>query len=415
MLPMDAAITNPEKLSEELATRVLAALLPRFHDLEQQVERMITQKLTPLADNLEGKIAAAVTSALDPRLKSLEEACRKDVIPAAVAPTEAAAAARAEALEGTSQVGPFCYCVNRGKRSFDAAFATLAAEHSKFDSNTLFTYFDTYGGKQLPSFTQWQRKVQLIERSVTNDFDNKQIFAEKLQNAGCEHAFAPTYFSKEQALVATKDCGDALFFVKSALGTAGKGMRVLTRDELRDCKIAQGHVIQRAVQDLMLIDGRKFVIRFFVLIHDQAVYGHKRAVAIIHGSPYDRSSTDYNVQICHSFEKPELGVTCCTLDSQPDGAAWHRATAQRVLEITPALQGLIRKSSKDRYAIIGIDALIENSGNARLIEANLYPNLWDLQEPINVQVKQPMLRDVIQKTVLGIGSAELESIDVAAR
>jgi len=316
-----------------------------------------------------------------------------------------------------STIGPFKFLVNRGKNNFEAAFINLNSANLRSSinpgcvSDTLFTYFDTYGGKQLPNLPAYARTVLLLDRALTNHFDNKSDFARRLQSAKCEEPFAATYFSAEEALRATDDCTDALFFVKSSYGTAGKGMRVVTREELRvDGAIPQRHVAQRAVEDLSLIDGRKFVVRFFILIHNKELLAHRRGTVIIHGEFYERSSTDYKVQIGHEGS----GVRCASLDSFPDGEAWHRAITRSVSGVVPALQPLIDASSLDRYAILGLDAVITSTGEAKLIEVNVYPNLWNYDEPINEQVKQPLLRDVIDRILRGAMPSGLDIIAKAA-
>uniref|UniRef100_A0A7S0F9G5 Tubulin--tyrosine ligase-like protein 9 n=1 Tax=Pyrodinium bahamense TaxID=73915 RepID=A0A7S0F9G5_9DINO len=415
-----AADTGPSVASgpqhESAMASVLAALLPRFEALERSFERLAAR----LPEDLEARLVAAVRGALSPAGgdRKLEEAHHSGGGAAAapgVASTNAGTLARAGAEVGVlARTGPFSYCVNRGKPSFDAAFRALADANPGYEGGALFTYFDTYGGKQLPELGWWPRQVQLIDRNVTNDFDNKRTFAQQLQSAGCEQAFAQTHFTVQEALRASEGCLDALFFVKSPHGTAGRDMHVATREELQRRPVQDGYVLQRAVQDLTLIDGRKFVVRFFALIHDGVVLAHRRAVAIVHGPFYERDSTDYDVQICHDTAKAGSEVRCCALDSLPDGAAWHCAIAQRLMEIMPALQPLCDRSSADRYAVLGLDALIDDRGEARLIETNMYPNLWDFNEDINVRVKQAMLRDVLARVLLGQSPAELQPVDIAA-
>jgi len=405
--PMDEARLSC--LQEVVVSSVVAALLPRLEAIESSIERLAVRLTSQLGDDLDARISAAVAKGLSAgSLRGPQDAS------AAPAPTTVRPAPPAEGPGPLARAGPFSYCANRGKRSFDPVFRDLAAAHPNYAGGALFTYFDTYGGKQLPDVGAWPRQVRLIERSVTNDFDNKRIFAKQLQDTGCEEAFAKTYFSADEALAATEGCDDAIFFVKSAHGTAGKDMRVLSREGLREATVEDGRVIQRGIQDLALVDGRKFVVRFFVLIHDGALLAHRRAIAIVHGPPYDRRSTDYDVQICHDTSKAGSAVRCHTLASLPEGDAWHRSIARRVLEIFPALLPLLEQSSPDRYSIVGLDALIDSAGEARLIEANMYPNLWDLMEDINVQVKQAMLRDVLARVLLGESPPELQPVDVAA-
>lgn len=131
--------------------------------------------------------------------------------------TEAAPSRRGSRHQAAvEEVGQFRYCVNRGKRNFDAAFRSLAQQQHAVDAEKMaFTYFDTYGGKAEPELGEAARAARLIPRSVTNSYDNKRTLAQILQECGCEEAFAPTFMTARQAVVATEDFPDFLFTGKN--------------------------------------------------------------------------------------------------------------------------------------------------------------------------------------------------------
>merc|ERR1712232_525091 len=101
------------------------------------------------------------------------------------------------------RVGGFRYLVNRGRRNWSDAVNFLAAKHPEYSDDVVFSYFDLFGGKTLPDVSSCKRQVGLIDRSVTDVYDHKRGLAERVRAAGCEDAFAASYFSAEEALKAT--------------------------------------------------------------------------------------------------------------------------------------------------------------------------------------------------------------------
>eukprot|EP00435_Cladocopium_sp_Y103_P021559 s1035_g5.t1 len=95
---------------------------------------------------------------------------------------------------------------------------------------------------------------------------------------------------------------------------------------------------------------------------------------------------------------------------------WRNAIAQRLLEAAPALEPLLSQTRRQRtrYSLVGGDALIQSNGDAKLIELNMYPNLfsgWDLvdkdsdqscgQEWDSSSVFLPLLEDMMAFMLMG--------------
>merc|ERR550525_1314650 len=144
---------------------------------------------------------------------------------------------------------------------------------------------------------------------------------------------------------------------------------------------------------------------------------HRRAGIFVHGVPYKRDSQDFDVQCRHNEPGApfSLGssVQLLVLQDLPEYEAWHGAIKQGVREILPALRPLLKASSAHRYTIIGGDALIERTGEAKLIELNMYPNIGILGErcrDFNMEVCTPMLQDALAKILVGVERPELERL-----
>jgi hypothetical protein len=273
----------------------------------------------------------------------------------------------------------------------------------------MFTYLHS-GYHRAPDQGPFPRLLKTLPWELTNSFDNKRSLSLQLQHFGCEEAFAKTFMTPLAAWHATQDDPSALFFVKREDTTKGTGMSVLTRNELLSCRLSNLQIIQKGVQDLELIDGCKFVVRYYILLHDKKVFLHRRAALIVHGAPYHRSSTEYKVQIQHDFDQPGSTARVIALHSRKEGGQWLNAIAQRVMDIIPALQPLIDATSADTYTLIGGDALIESTGGAKLVELNFFPALWAKSEEFNAQVSQPMLYSMICKLLLGASNTEFDEL-----
>ncbi|CAK0808674.1 unnamed protein product, partial [Prorocentrum cordatum] len=313
----------------------------------------------------------------------------------------------------TQRAGGFRYYVSRNKPNFNRAFEGLAAEYPEFQSDAVFVYFCGYGGKRMPELDPAPRRVGLIDVSVTEEFDDKGALARNLQAAGCEEAFPPTFFGIDEALRATSEAAcSTVFFLKPPCETGGGGIELVTRAQLAaGHTVPGGRIIQQCVQDLETIEGRKFVMRFFLVVHDGGLYLHRRGMTIVHSKPYDRESVDFDVQCHRSFA--DGGGQLLVSHELPGFDGRYAAIRRRVVQILPALQPLLDASSAECYTIIGGDAVIESTGEARLIELNMYPNMGLLSElgrDFNMWVITPMLKDALATILVGDERPELERL-----
>ncbi|CAE7861257.1 unnamed protein product, partial [Symbiodinium sp. KB8] len=301
----------------------------------------------------------------------------------------------------TWQVDGFRYFANRGRQAFSDATHALAGKYPGYRDNAVFTYFDTFGGKTLPDMGSYSRLLQLIDRGVSDVYDHKRGLELRLREYGCSDVFAATYFSSAEALQATSSEPDALFFAKLPEQSGGRGIRILRREDLQREELPSEYIIQRAVQDLELIDDRKFVIRYFFVVHRKCIYLHEVGVLIVHGEKYDRRSVDMVVQAKHDWYDDRSETYLITLQSAEQAPRWRKAIAAKLREALPALGPLLDSSGSDRYTLVGGDALIQSNGEAKLIEFNMYPNLFSDQEFVDKQVYTTLLKDMMELLLLG--------------
>eukprot|EP00930_Biecheleria_cincta_P098770 TRINITY_DN90415_c0_g1_i1.p1 TRINITY_DN90415_c0_g1~~TRINITY_DN90415_c0_g1_i1.p1 ORF type:complete len:395 (+),score=57.20 TRINITY_DN90415_c0_g1_i1:51-1235(+) len=312
--------------------------------------------------------------------------------------------------------GKFSCCLWPGlpeQCNFDAAFRRLSAEYPGHVSQTLFTYL-CERFHQLPQQGAFSRLVYFMPTTITNNWDNKRICALLMKNANCEAAFPPTFMTVSAALAATVYNPAALFYIKEESATRGAGIEVVTRDMLLYRTLTNTQIVQQAVQDIELFEGRKLVIRFYLLIHRGKAFLHRRGALVVHGKPYERNSTDMQVQVLHDHAcdtaNPSTKSRVIVMHKLEKAGQWYHAIADRLHEIMPALKPLIDASTHDTYALVGGDALIESTGQAKLLEFNFMPSMFTTLDDYNINVAQPVLRDVLAMVLLGESPVEFDEL-----
>ncbi|HAJ76939.1 MAG: hypothetical protein QGG54_18215 [Gammaproteobacteria bacterium] len=158
----------------------------------------------------------------------------------------------------------FVYFSNRGSQIFKRALQPLGGrEYRPGDARIDLLYFDQVGGKippQGPSIG-----FHLIDRQRTMQLDNKSNMANVLIDSGI--SYPRVYFTEEDV----PDEPGSLWFIKDPLATGGKRIRVVTREQIAD-HFYFGAIIQEAVQDLVLIEAKKFTQRIYLLVYQGKIY-----------------------------------------------------------------------------------------------------------------------------------------------
>ena len=288
--------------------------------------------------------------------------------------------------------------INRAKNHFKTALADIRTElegSPKHPEHTLpcLTYFDTYGGKYLePACLPADSRpvLSLIDRPILDRLANKKSRAELLRDKRVEGVAPVTAFTVEEA-AAYPDT--PLWFVKVSLGTSGKDISVITRDDLQGYTLPRHMILQQAVSNLELIDGRKFTSRVYVLIWSGAVYLYHNGWNIIHAVPYDANSTDYSVQIDHTgYTHKDSPVKMMALQDYDRYPYFETAIHTMIRELYPVFEECISASSSTRFVLLGIDTLLQADGGVKLVEINIIPN-FNHTADINRSVNIPFFRD----------------------
>ncbi len=299
--------------------------------------------------------------------------------------------------------------INRAQQLFKIALHKVDSELESLLIKPYFTYWDEYGGNKSDLSTAPTDALvfRLLDKKLINPLANKRTLAESLQLKGLQNVAPNSYIAKENALFHQPET--EVWFLKNIYATAGKGMYCLRAEELACHNVPEGYIIQSMVDDLQLLEGRKFTTRIYLLIWNGQVYLYRNGFIMIHALKYDSSSTDFEVQIDHAgYHNSNSAIKMLPLqDYQQYNEYWPviRSLSQTIL---PVLEPCRRASSKSRYVLLGADLLLQTGKQAKLIEINVMPNFIHTSA-INNKVNIPFFTAVL-RTMYGLGDDQLVAI-----
>jgi len=237
----------------------------------------------------------------------------------------------------------FTFFSNRNLPIFQAALEPVDGRlWSGVEPTVDLLYFDQYGGKQPPAGLA--ARCQLIDRARTIPLDHKQQLAQTLQARGLclpRHFFSPESLPVES---------DTLWYVKDPLSTGGKRLWLCRRDEVADF-FEPGFVIQEALTDVALYQGRKFTLRTYVLVHEASVYWYPDSFLVVHGATYDPATPDAAAHFClFGLDVLKLADRRVALIEINDRPNLHHTDEVNRLVNQPMLQAMARVLLGDKVS-----------------------------------------------------------------
>lgn len=278
----------------------------------------------------------------------------------------------------------FVFHSNRGAKNFKAALEPLGGrEYQSDDGHIDLLYFDRYQGKRPPQDASVG--FTLINRKQTIPIDNKLQMANALIDAGI---ISPrVYFIEEDV----PDEPDTLWYIKDPVGTAGRGICVVPRDEISRT-FEFGDIIQEAIQDLLLKDGKKFTLRVYVLVIEAKVYLFQDGIVVLHGAAYDPQSVDSKVQYEHAgYMDRQTKVKLSPFSDEPFYAEAMVNIKDRLGTIFQAFSELLKHEDKNTYCLFGVDMLVRENMSPELVEINDRPNFIH-SNVVNSRVNIPAIQ-----------------------
>lgn len=278
----------------------------------------------------------------------------------------------------------FVFHSNRGSKNFKVALEPLGGrEYQSQDGHIDLLYFDQYQGKRPPQDVSVG--FTLINRQQTIPIDNKLQMANALIDAGLN--YPRVYFIEEDV----PDEPGTLWYIKDPVGTAGRGICVVPREEIAS-NFEFGDIIQEAVQDLLLLNGKKFTLRVYVLVHEAKVYLFQDGIVVLHGATYDPESVDPKVQYEHTVYMNRQ--TDVELSPFSDTSFFDEGLANikvNLGDIFQAFKELLKDEAENTYCLFGIDVLLRENMSPVLVEINDRPNLIN-PKSVNSRVNIPVIQ-----------------------
>jgi len=287
--------------------------------------------------------------------------------------------------------------INRNNEIFNKSLLKInpGLDINKF-RNTIFTYFDTYGGKEYPDFQGENRIIKLVSRKISNYISDKKKLGKLIDKYNLYKIFPKTHFDINSALNAyQRNKSMKLAYIKNRYGTGGKQVRCIHRSDLQMVHLAKDEIIQEEVQNIFLINSRKITIRLYLIIFDKYLLLSKYAWGMIHGEEYDKNNPNYDIQIKHEgYINKNSKIKMIPLDELKEGNQWINSSVKKIRESSLLYEEIRLNTNKDKYIILGIDGIPTQKNDVVFIEVNSYPNFYHV-ERINNKVNIPMISSVI--------------------
>ena len=260
----------------------------------------------------------------------------------------------------------FVYYSSRMPKMFKTALGPLGGQEYKLGDSHIDLLYTTDPSTNIEDTSIG---VSLMPRLATSTLDNK---------AKCAKALAPfglsvprTYFRVEDV----PDDPDTMWYIKDPVGTAGVGISLVSREEVAN-NFTDGYLIQEAVQDIALLDGKKFTLRLYVLIHEGHFYLFQDALVVLHGAIYDSESVDAKVQYEHAgYMALEPDVKIFPFSDTAFYSMALDSIETSLGQIFRRLKRHIPYEQVNTYCLLGIDMLLTSDLQPVLIEINDRPNL----------------------------------------
>ena len=303
---------------------------------------------------------------------------------------------------------------NRADALWQRAVKTLKARDNHFPAVHL-SYWDSYGNKPQPSAPNgWSGpRYKTVERSVLNPLSDAGKVAAKMTELGLADRVPKTYASVQDALNEQPKADD-LWFVRSQFRGANDKTLCLPTTIMAAATVPSGHLLQKAVDGLALIDQQKFTARFYIVAVAGQFMCYQDSVVFIHGAAYAPNDANHASQVDNRSYRDtgshiKLVPGSQTLHAAPLAEAAKALTADMTDLLDEVRQATVAGASEEKaFAILALDTLLTKSGDLRLLRIHTFPNFITTAQ-IDADVHVPLFEDVL-RVMAGISSRKLVTI-----
>ena len=328
----------------------------------------------------------------------------------ATAPTRSDAADNVVSIQGES----LRVLANRADVLWQRAVKTLKAHDNHFPAVHL-SYWDSYGNKPQPSAPNgWSGpRFKTVERSVLNPLSDAFKVTAKMTELGFADRVPKTYASVQDALNEQPKADD-LWFIRSQFRGANDKTLCLPTPIMAAATVPSGHLLQKAVDGLALIDQHKFTARLYVVAVAGQLMCFEESVVFVHGAAYAPNDANHASQVDNRSYR-DVGSHIKLVPGSQTVHAGTLATAAKALasDMTGLLDEL-RKASmagaaeEKAFAVLAVDTLLTKSGDLQLLRIHTFPNFITTAQ-IDADVHVPLFEDVL-RVMAGIPSRKLATI-----
>lgn len=251
-------------------------------------------------------------------------------------------------------------------------------------TNCDFSYWSTFYGDDE---REHQSDISLIDKSITNLVENKGRVARKVIEFKLQSIFPDTFFSVSDALSSNQTCSH--WFAKPVHLSGGRGIECVSPADLNSYQLPQHTILQAGVENLLLLNNRKFTGRIYLLVWNKRLWMFDDGWLMIHGVDFDPESNSYEIHVDHrGYQEAGSSIKMkllSDLDSQPK---LRESLTISAAALKPLFKEQLSASDKGAYLMAGIDFLVQRDGTIKFIEINAIPNFVHTPE-INCKLNIP--------------------------
>lgn len=217
--------------------------------------------------------------------------------------------------------------------------------------------------------TSVKHRLQHYPMKQVSFIDNKRTFFKLLH--GLTYGYPETFFSYDTFLQGyTKG---ANYFLKYAGNNGGKQVHVCNTPEQVQTLLQENdrpYVIQKEIQNLLLYQNRKFVLRIWMVLIGDRCFLSTQGNCMVQISPYQKGNLDRKIHIEH---KPD------TVEYLPyNKRRFYHQSYRNVLKLCHLLMGRINTrlvTNPQCFQLLGLDIIFDQSLTPFIIEINAWPNM----------------------------------------
>ena len=328
----------------------------------------------------------------------------------ATAPTRSDAANNVVSIQSES----LRVLANRADVLWQRAVKTLKARDNHFPAVHL-SYWDSYGNKpQPPAPNGWSGpRFKTVERSVLNPLSDAGKVATKMGELGFGDRVPKTYTSVQDALNEQPKADD-LWFIRSQFRGANDKTLCLPTPIMAAATVPSGHLLQKAVDGLALIDQHKFTARLYMVALAGQLMCFEESVVFVHGAAYAPNDANHASQVDNRSYRDAGSHIKLVPGSQTLHAETLAKAAKALASDMTGLLDEVRQASVagdtegQAFAILALDTLLTKSGDLKLLRIHTFPNFITTAQ-IDADVHVPLFEDVL-RVMAGIPSRKLATI-----